>query len=159
MTELNPYDAPMAPLTSATPEGDGGSTSAGAVEILRSTKPWVRLLGVLSAIGMGFMVLGSVFVMVAAGSSRLPGLPAGIGLIYLLVAGFYLPPVIFLNRYASRIGDLLASHSTQDLEAALRAQKSFWKYVGIVAVIFIALYLLVIVGVAIFAGLAATKRF
>ncbi len=159
MSEINPYDAPLAPLTSTTPQSDAGSTSSAAVEILRSTKPWVRFLGVLSAIGMGFMVLGSLFVMVAAGSSRLPGLPAGIGLVYFLMAGLYLPPVIFLNRYASRIGDLLASHSTLDLEEALRAQKSFWKYVGIVAVIFLVLYVLVIGGVAIFAGMAATKRF
>jgi len=159
MNEFNPYDSPQAPLTPMTPQGDAGSTSPGVVEILRSTKPWVRFLGVLSAIGMGFMVLGSVFVMVAAGSSRLPGLPAGMGLVYLLVAGLYLPPVIFLNRYASRIGDLLASHSSQDLEEALRAQKSFWKYVGIVTVIFLALYILVIVGVIIFAGFAATRRF
>jgi hypothetical protein len=81
------------------------------------------------------------------------GAGVGIMLVYLVMAGFQLPAALFLNRYASRIGTLVDSGSPEDLQQALAAQKSFWRYVGILTLVFICLYVVVIV-VAIFAATA-----
>ena len=44
------------------------------------------------------------------------------------------------------------------LEDAIAAQKSFWKYVGILTVVIIILYILALVGALVFAGAALFKR-
>jgi hypothetical protein len=69
------------------------------------------------------------------------------------MAAFYIVPGIFLMRYASRIAALVASGRADDLESALAAQKSFWKFVGIVVAVVLGLYLvilLLVVGVGAF---------
>ena len=60
-------------------------------------------------------------------------------------------PAIYLKRYASRITDLINLNRADMLEAALEAQKSFWKFVGIVAAITIALYIVGILVAVLFA--------
>jgi len=157
----NPYAAPRAEVQGARMGGASPAEVAPSiVELLRQTKPWVRLLAVLGFIGIGLMVLAS-FAMLALGSSMGGGLPAGFGigmmLAYLLMAGVQLPAVIFLNRYASRISSLVGSNAPGDLESALSAQKSFWRYIGILTLILLCIYALIFVvmiiaGVAGFAG-------
>lgn len=155
----NPYATPRATVQGL-PEGrrDSSEVMPPMVEALRQTKPWVRFLAVLGFIGTGFMVLGAL-AMLSLGSLRgNSALPAsfGIGMMvaYLVMAGIQLPAVIFLNRYASRIGNLLDSHAPGDLTEALVAQKSFWRYMGILMITVLCFYVLAIV-VAIGVGVAS----
>jgi len=129
-----------------------GVVSSGALEMLRLTKPWVRFLGVLGIIGMAFLILGGVGMAIAGAALKSNGSMLGIGLLYFLLGGLYLPPIIYLNRYANRIGDLLRSEASEDLEAALTAQKSFWRYAGILTLCMLCLYVIFIL---VFAGVAA----
>jgi len=126
------------------------------VETLRQTKPWARLLAVLGFIGIGFMVLASLAMLAFESSMRI-GLPRGFGVgmmvVYLFMAGIQLPAALFLNRYASRIGDLLGSQAPSDLQEALVAQKSFWRYIGILTLIVMCIYILIIVFAVVGAGL------
>lgn len=128
------------------------------VQLLVQTRPWVRFLAVLGFISTGFMVLGALVVLVVPGfppGGGVPGaLKVGMALVYLSIAGVHLPPALFLYRYASHIQALQASAGAGDLERALAAQKSFWRYVGILALVVLCLYALIIV-VALVAGLAA----
>lgn len=134
------------------PQGEAqvsGAVSPEAIELLRKTKPWVRLLGVLGMIGIVFMVLGSLAIaLMGFGPFKMLPLIARIGAsaMYLVMALLYLPPVLFLNRYASRIGDLVDDGSSENLEQALRAQKSFWKYVGIFTTIMLCVSVLAMLG-------------
>jgi hypothetical protein len=153
----NPYSTPRAELDGSR-QGDAASSavSPAIVEMLRQTKPWARFLAVLGFIGICFMVIAS-FAMLAVGSTLGRGLPAGLGvgmmLVYLVMAGIQLPAALYLNRYASRIGKLVESHDSRDLEDALAAQKSFWRYIGILSLILMCFYLLVFVAVVV-AGVA-----
>lgn len=75
----------------------------------------------------------------------IPGANVGwifIGFIYLVLAVLYFFPALKLTQYASRIASLRESHSEQDLVSALDAQRSFWAFVGIMAIVTIGLYLL-----------------
>lgn len=142
---MPPQANPMFP-----PQGEAqASVSPEAVELLRKTKPWVRLLGVLGMIGIVFMVLGALGIaLMGFGPFKMMPLVARIGAsaMYLVMALLYLPPVLFLNRYASRIGDLVDDGSSENLEQALRAQKSFWKYIGIFTAIMLCVSVLAMVG-------------
>jgi hypothetical protein len=151
----SPPQAAPGVLAYAAPPMGGITLTPVGLEMLRQTRPWVRLIAILIYVSVGLYVAGAVAMLLAAvgGGS---GEAAGIALAYVLAAGLYLPPAMFLGRYASSIGSLMGSHRPDDLTAALTAQKSFWKFCGIVAVVglvFMALFLVFLV-VALAIGLS-----
>jgi hypothetical protein len=149
MTSQNPYQAPQTDLTAPTAVA-AGPVSAEAVDLLRRTKPWVRFFSVLGILGIVAMALGALaMVALSFGPFRAMPLAAriGMGVLYLVIALLYIPPVLYLHRYAGRIRDLVEENSALNLENALRAQKSFWKYIGMFTVITLCVYVLVLVGV------------
>ena len=102
---------------------------------------WQRILRIeKGAVAVILVSFGPFHVMPAA--ARL-----GVGALYFALAFVYVPPVLFLHRYASRIRDLVDEPSTRNLEEALRSQKSFWKYIGMFTVIAIGVYFLVLLGI------------
>ena len=158
----NPYTAPQAAVQAQAPETPTtGPVSEEAVEMLARTKPWVRFFGILGLIGIVLMVLGAVAMgLVSASPFRYMGLIArlGVGALYLVLALLYIPPVLYLNRYASRIRDLMDDPSFFNLEQALKAQKSFWKYIGVFTVVFMCIYALALVGVLVAALVMGSGR-
>ena len=138
-----------------------GGVSEAAVALLRQTKPWVRFLSVLGFLGLGLLGLGCLVVMLfpfGALTSMSMGPRIAFAFVYLLLGFLHLPPVLFLHRYASRIAKLVATGAPSDLEDALRAQKSFWKYVGVFTLVVMVIYILVLLGVLIFAGASMFNR-
>ena len=116
---------------------------------LSQTGPWVRFLSVLFFLSIGFMILGGLAIVLVGMTGSLLGqsnpaynvLPGGAfaaGLVYILAAILYLAPAIFLSRYASAIKKMRSEPSTQALEGAIKYQKSFWRYTGVIAAIFLA---------------------
>jgi hypothetical protein len=61
------------------------------------------------------------------------------------MGGLYLAPAFFLHQYASSINDFLQGGGDSAMETALGSQKSFWRFVGILTLVFICLYVLVFV--------------
>jgi hypothetical protein len=133
----------MAPAASA------GMVSELSVEMLRQTRPWVMLMGVLCFIGSAFMLLGGLGMMAMgaiASAGAKSAAPMALGLIYIPLAGLYIYPGLKLTKYAGAIGRLLQSRASADLDAALEQQKSFWKFAGITTVVMIVLYIVFIIG-------------
>ena len=160
-----PRPAPAQPqfqsYAPAAARGQSAEVGEEVVGILRSTKPWVRFLSVLGFLGLALLVLGclAIIVLPMGPMGSMPiGPRIGAAFAYLLMGLIQFPAVLFLHRYAGRIASLAASGASSDLEDALRAQKSFWKYVGILTLVMMILYLLVIVGVLIFAGASIFGR-
>lgn len=120
--------------------GGADPTLERAVTLLRQTKPWVRFISVITFIASAFMVLGGVFMMIGSLEGGLSGVPAAIGIVYVVMALLYIMPAIFLWNYANRIAVFVEERSTGTLAAALEAQKSFWKFVGILMLIVLVIY-------------------
>ena len=129
-----------------------------AMDLLRQTKPWVRFLAI-----MGFIVTGLSLVigliaggMVISQSGRRGAASPVEGIVmivvYILISGVYFFLAYFLNQYANKIGRLVATQREDALEAAIAAQKTFWRLLGIIVIAVLALYLLVIVGAAVLAA-------
>jgi hypothetical protein len=161
--DRNHFEAPRAVVRSI-PEPsslEAQAAVAGALEALRATRPWARFMGILGMIGITLMVLFSILMSVL---SRGPfkGLPPPLRvvlpLVYLALGAFQIPPVVYLHRYASRIGALLESHAPEDLTRALEAQKAFWRYVGIFTLVMVCLYALLIIFVVGAAAVAGAAR-
>mgnify|MGYP000961459785 CR=1 FL=1 len=114
-------------------------------KFLSQTRPWVRFMSVMIFAGAVFMILGGVMVAVV-GLSRntvpdggFAGLPFGnflyLGLLYVALALLYVGPGVCLSRFAAAIKKLEAAPASEALEKVLKSQRSFWRYVGILAVV------------------------
>ena len=131
-------------------------------KFLSQTRPWVRFLSIMLFICVAFSLLGALTVMIVTitggifnmGNEAFKTLPGGgfaIGLLYLVMAVLYIPPGIFLSRYASAIRYLESTPDSQALERALKFKKSFWRYMGILTVA-----VLIVMAAAIAFSLAVT---
>ncbi len=111
---------------------------------LKETRPWVRFMGILTAIGAALTGIGSVFALfvVAFGSA---GLAVMIMACYAFIAVVYGFAAKFLLGYASAISRAESTRNIEDVADAIELQKSFWKLIGICTAIFLVLYLIVIV--------------
>ena len=139
--EQNPYQAPAAPIPSPSLAAAGNWATVPVIELLGQTRPWVMFIAILGFILSGLTIIGGLFaavVLIAMGGA---GMAEGaVILVYPVLGVVYYFPSRFLFRFAQRIRDLRYSHNVADLEAALAAQKSFWKFCGIFLAFVIALY-------------------
>jgi hypothetical protein len=143
------------------------TVSAAVIDQLGRTRGWVLFFSIMLWIGAVFLILGGLAMVgmgLVAGASGAMGeaLPkefgalggiAAIGAIYFVLAVFYIYPALKLGKYAARIRDLASVPSEQNLVAALNEQRAFWKYVGIMVIVMIALYIaifavMMVVGIA-----------
>jgi hypothetical protein len=138
----NPYRSPSEIVDEPIVGDDAGQVVTPTVlAMLRQTQPWVRFLSVLGFIFSVLMVLGGLVGLLNPISR--PGI-GPVFLIYIPMGLLYFVPSLYLFRYASRIANLRRTHSVNQLEDALAAQKSFWKFVGIMAIIVIVIYVVAI---------------
>ncbi|HEX2223654.1 MAG TPA: DUF5362 family protein [Thermoanaerobaculia bacterium] len=159
MEPTNPYTPPGSPLSGPpraafAAEGVGQST----LGYLKDTKPWVRMFSILGFIGSAFAVLAGLLMMVGSsflGEEMSGAVGVGMGLGYILFAVLYIMPSLFLWRYASAIQTLLSSRRTADLDEALKQQKSFWRFIGLLTAVLLVIYALILVGVVVFGAIGA----
>ncbi len=149
MSNLNPYQSPSTPTNQWKTQSDGEAVFRQAAHTLARTKPWVRFLAVLGFLGFASVILVTGLAMVLQ-----LGATGGMAMLIVLPIAvvFYFVPSLLLWNYASRIGEFLTDETPQALAAAVGAQKSFWKYVGIAGAIGIAIYL----GFFVIAGVLGT---
>jgi hypothetical protein len=81
------------------------------------------------------IVIGGGGAMIATGNADGAGLLA----VGPLIALFFIFPSLYLVRYANRIRDFVTHGQQSQLEAALEAQRSFWKFIGIVTLVYLVL--------------------
>ncbi|MGZ3959302.1 MAG: DUF5362 family protein, partial [Flavisolibacter sp.] len=72
---------------------------------------------------------------------------------YIIVAVVYFFPCLFLFRFSAGMKKALNSNSQDELDLAFQNLKSMFKYVGVITIIFLALYALGVI-IAMFASAA-----
>lgn len=158
----NPY-ATGAPSYSAPASASHSTADPLVIQVLQNTKPWVRLCSVIGFICTGFILLAALVMLLGGafmGNPQKAAMPfAGfqfvLGFIYAATGILYLFPSIKLWKYGSSILRLMTTGSNADLVEALDQQRSFWKFVGILILIMLALYAVaIVVGIG-FAAMAA----
>ncbi len=143
--EVNPYQAPqITPSPSDFGDAAGPDPNlARAADMLAQTKPWVRFMSVMVFIAAAiYGMLGLLIVI--GGIAADMHLPFGgiVGIVYIVMAIFYIVPGIFLWNFADRIGAFLFHRTPGALASALESQKSFWKFVGIFTLVALCLFVL-----------------
>jgi len=151
--------------------GGAGSGGAGVATLtpqarlyLDQTRPWVRFMSIVTFVCAGLMaVLAFVMLVLGVAGGLAGGDRGGFGplggaigggllaLLYLSLACVYIAPGLFLSRYAGAIKRLQTTCSAAVLEDALKHQKSFWRFIGILTIIGIIVGVIV-TGLAVVAG-------
>ncbi len=149
-------DAPETPRDLVTP---------GMIDALKATKPWVRFLAILGFVLAGLMVLASLamgaFGIYQVTEERLEAwVLVGMAALYAVMGVVYIFPSRFLYRYASAIAEAAdANVKAAAIERALREQKSFWKFAGILTLVMLLLYIpAILIAIALPNVLSATQR-
>ncbi len=170
---VNPYAAPVTRQVAVA----GGEVNVRTVGLLRGTRGWVMLMAVIGAIGAGLMVLGALAMLLMGevmassmggamgGGSGVPGVPPrtfmmGMAGLYLVMAGLYVYPIMKLFQFCGAVESLSRTRSQSDLERALNAQRVFWKFIGIMMLAGIVIYVIAIaalVGTGVMAGAAKAR--
>ena len=151
--EGNPYQSPATQAASASGADYTAAVTPRAIELLRGTRPWVRFLSIIGFITAGLMIVGGIlasFFGLSQGQFEM----VGAGAVYVVIAVLYLFGAIFLGRFASSITDLERLPSARGLEEALAAQKTFWRYTGMLVAVVFAIYA-VLLGLGLVIGIAA----
>ncbi|MDI1312660.1 DUF5362 family protein [Prosthecobacter sp.] len=152
---VNPYAAPSA----KTQSGAIGAVPLPIIAELTGTKPWVRLISILMWLVCALFLLsivGNLIIGVVTASAMADKGNGGMGfgmLVFMMVffgitAMLIVYPTLKLSKYASCISRLAESQSFTDLTAALAEQRRFWKFYGIITLIYLifaALFLLLMV--------------
>ena len=164
--ESNPYQTPSANLFGSS-AATGEAVPSEAIVQLQRTKPWLRFFGVLMWIAVAFMLFGALAMvamsiggaaMATAGNSPFGaaegGIMLGVAVLYALMSFLYIYPAIKIWKAGTAIKRLSTSRQPEDLIAALDHQRAFWKFVGIMTIFMILLYIgiIVVMGVVGVAG-------
>ena len=143
---VNEYNPPKANVDGAN-RSTGGGLTTDMIDAMRGTKPWVLLIGIVLIISAALMLLGTFGIFlggafITANSGADGAALMGIAAMYGLFGFIYILLGVFLVKYSSAIGRLLATNDAMDMEDALHAQRKFWKVSGVLTAVMIVLAIL-----------------
>jgi protein-S-isoprenylcysteine O-methyltransferase Ste14 len=122
------------------------SLSAASVDFLRTSAKWAKFLAIVGFVLIGILIVFSLlFSSMISNLNR--GVPAGvITVVYIIVGAIWLPPCIFLLRFANEINNGLDESDQNSIDAGFSALKSHFKYIGIFTIIILGFYALAFIG-------------
>jgi hypothetical protein len=122
---------------------------------IQETAKWTYFLSILGFIFLGFVVIGALFAGLMFGSmTRELGYGIGgglISLIYLAIALLYFFPILYLFRFSTKAKAAIQSGSDGELTEAFQNLKSHYKFIGILTIVMLGLYVVFFL----FGGLSA----
>jgi hypothetical protein len=108
---------------------------------LKTTATWTSFFAILSFIYVGLMALSGIVVMLGGRflPSSMGGAGVAIGIVYIIMAIILLIPTLYLYRSSQRTKQALINNDKIILEEAFQNMKSYWKFIGIMTIIIIAI--------------------
>ena len=130
-----------------------------SINYLLKVAKWGKFLAILGFIVTGLLIAGGItmsFVLnKVSGSDELvplnmPFSPVFLSIIYIIIAGIYVIPVIFLNTFSNNAIKAVNLSSTEKMTISLRNLKNLFVFIGVSTIVLLALYTLtlIVVGTA-----------
>ncbi len=117
---------------------------------LKETSKWAKFLAILGFIGIGLIVLAAMFLLIVGNevpTSLVGASPAILAFIYFVIAGIYFVPIKYLYDFSTQISHAVTTTSQQSFSDAINSLKSHYKFIGIMTIVMLSLYLLLIIAV------------
>jgi|HubBroStandDraft_1064217.scaffolds.fasta_scaffold44342_3 uncharacterized membrane protein YjgN (DUF898 family) len=145
-----------------------------SIDHLTETARWGKFLAIVGFVSCGFIIIMAFVVGALLSGSLLSTFPgysnridtgvfgllggAMIGGLYSLFAVIYFFPCLFLYKFSVRMKAALSTDDQVKLNQSLKAQKFLFRYVGIATIIGVALGILELLAVGVFALVAVRSR-
>lgn len=126
---------------------DGLTLSNKELAFLKEAAKWANFLAILGFIGIGFMVIFAFFASALfaflPSSQTIPGFMGGLfTVVYLILAAIYFFPVYYLYGFASRTKKAIIFSDNTAISKAFEFLKSHYKFIGILYIVLMGLYVL-----------------
>jgi hypothetical protein len=124
-----------------------------SISYLSETAKWAKFLAIIGFIFCGLLLIVSLFagsIMSAMMSSMGSAGMFGGGMltaIYLILTAVYFFPCLYLFRFASQMQTAIQSNEQLKIQSSFRNLKSCFKFMGILFIVIIAIYVLMIIAV------------
>ena len=127
---------------------------------LATTRKWTMFFAILGFVFIGIMLIvgllaGSLISGLTSGlsgSSGMEGAKAAGGIASILVfivilifAVIYFFPLLYLLRFSRHTAKAIANLDSNEMQLAFKNLKSYWKYIGILIIIVLVIYLIVFI--------------
>jgi hypothetical protein len=149
----NPWRSPGTEASAAQDSSGAGVLTGAMIRYLREASPWLRFIGILGFIGSGLLALGGIvftflIVLVSELAGEFGGILVGsfVGVLYIVLGLLSFFPAKFSYSFGSKIHHYVLSNSDKDLEDAFKNNKSLWKFLGILAIVYLAIIPVAIIG-------------
>lgn len=116
-----------------------------AIASMDETRKWTMFLSILGFVFIGFLVLAMIGSLFMTSMIPVPGMGTGpiMAFAFLLVIAIYFFPIYFLYQFSSYAKRAIATKSPADLEQAMGYLRNHYRYIGILVIIVIALYIVI----------------
>lgn len=130
---------------------DAGSFNNGQLTVsplasgyLNETGKWGKFLAIIGFCVIGLIVMMGLFAgtLFSSMDAVLPFPGFVMGLMYVLIGLLYFFPVYYLFKFSSKVRTALLTKNTQELDAAFENLKSHYKFIGILMIITLSIYVL-----------------
>ena len=127
---------------------------------LKTTSGWAKFLAILGFIFVALFTFSAfaMFFFAAVADDQTEGMGVPfilIAVIYLVLSGLYLLPVLYLFRFANGIKTALSGDDERALTNAFANLKSHYKFIGISTIVVIGLYIIAIVAITLMPALVS----
>jgi len=131
-----------------------------AIGYLKETAKWTKFLSIA-----GFVIVGLIIIIGFLASTIMSSIPSSefshlygnfgfmYGVMYVVIGIIYFFPTWFLFNFSNKLKSAINSNNSEELSIAFSSQKSFFKFIGIFALIIVSLYALGIAAAIIFFSL------
>ncbi len=130
--------------TNATPENYKMDLDNSALNHLNETRKWSLFLSILGFVFMGLMFVITLVMVFVGSSNAIPGLSAAMMIPLLLVLAIYFFPIYYLFQFSSFSKQAIVKKDTGLLTTALQYLKMHYKFMGILAIVMLSLYVIII---------------
>jgi hypothetical protein len=128
-----------------------------SISYLGETAKWAKFLSIVGFILCGFMLIAAIFAgtVLATLSQMGGGYSAGtfmngfggiLAFVYIVLALLYFFPCLYLFKFSGKMQFALRNNDQTTLNTSFGHLKSCFKFVGILTIVFLGIYLLVFIG-------------
>ncbi len=131
-----------------------------SVNYLNQTRKWTMFLSVLGFVGIGFLILAG-FIMMFMGTAMSQQIPSSVpfnfgylGVIYLVLGAVYFIPIYYLFTFSNKMRNALYANDMDILTSAFKYLRNYYRFIGVVTIVLISLYILIMIAAVIGVGAA-----
>ncbi len=123
---------------------------------LNETRKWTFFLSILGFVLLGFMMIAAFSmgpIMNQVTGEDAPFSSLAIGIPYLFIGAIYFFPIYYLYKFSTNMKQAVLEENEISVNEAFKNLKSHYKFMSIMTIIMLVLYLIIGVGVVLFGSL------